>query len=176
MSEVYIDNNNYTPGQESPNAYKKGFAITSFVLALVGLLCCFCGLGWILAPLSLIFGIISLATHRGAKGLAIAGVVISSIILALLIFTQVKYGYISDDFLKFAGNADYYAQQYEETGEVHPDFAKYQDPKYDSVWSSMGVKNFDEFYAQIIKSYREQSGGAAASNAAAIAYDIPVVV
>ena len=176
MSDVYIDNNNYSQNQESPNAYKKGFAITSFVLALVGLLCCFCGLGWILAPLSLIFGIISLATHRGAKGLAIAGVIISAITLAILVFSQVKYGYISDDFMKFARNADYYAEQYEETGEVHSDFAKYKDPKYDSVWSSLGVKNFDEFYAQVIKSYREQSGGAASTNSAAIAYDIPVVV
>ncbi|MBP3249220.1 MAG: DUF4190 domain-containing protein [Ruminococcus sp.] len=155
MSEINVDNNNYTQQDETPNSFKKGFAITSFVLGLLGLLCCFCGLGWILAPLSLIFGIISLATKRGGKGLAIAGVVLSAITLLLLICFRVFFGEVSDDIMKFALDGPQYVADYEATGDIPEEFQKYQDPKYDKYWPSFNVHNFDEFYAQLVKQYKD---------------------
>lgn len=61
-----------------------GLAITGFVLSLVSLLCC--GTSSMLALVFSIIGLVESKKKNGAgKGLAIAGIVISSIMLVLLI-------------------------------------------------------------------------------------------
>ncbi|MBR2284435.1 MAG: hypothetical protein IJ874_08490 [Ruminococcus sp.] len=159
MSEVYYNDNNYTGGGETPenlNQYKKGFAITAFVLSLVNLLCC-CAFSYVLATLAIIFAIISLATHRGGKGLAIAGLIIAGIALIAVIIVQVIFGEAIQDYVKFIQNGDAYVQMWDETGETPDEFSKYYDEKYDSWWESMGFKSFREFYGEVlIKAYKQQ--------------------
>ncbi len=61
-----------------------GLSITGFVIAIVSLMCC-----GLTSPIGLIFSIIGLAKgdpeDKTGKGLAIAGIIISSILLILLI-------------------------------------------------------------------------------------------
>lgn len=157
--EVFIDDSNYTePENNNPRENMKGFAITSFVISLVNMLCCFCSLSFILAPISLIFGIVSIVQKRGAKGLAIAGVTISSISIAILIGMNIAFKDVGNDIEKFAANAQNYVAAWENTHEVPQEFVKYKDPKYDKVWARMGMKDFDEFYGQFIESYKQQQG------------------
>lgn len=156
-----MDNNNEYNGlppieeSENPNQYKMGFAITSFVLGILCVLCCVCGLGYILAPLSIIFGVISLATHRGGKVFSIIGVSVSAVVFAILIYSYVAYGEMSKDLVQFVTYGDKYVQMYEETHEVPDEFVKYKEPKYDKEWEELGAENFDVVYAALVKWYKE---------------------
>ncbi len=145
---------------ENPNEYKKGFAITSFVLGILCVVCCFCGIGVIFAPFSIIFGIISLATHRGGKVFSIIGITISTLVLAFMTYSYIAYGEISEDMVKFMQNGDKYVQMYEETHEVPEEFLKYKDPKYDKEWEEIGAENFDVVYAYLIQWYKANISGA----------------
>ena len=67
-----------------PKVPVNGFSITGFVFAMVSLLCC-----GLTAPLGLIFSIVGIAKADKAdstgKGLAIAGIIVSAILLILFI-------------------------------------------------------------------------------------------
>lgn len=68
--------------QNAVPAEKKGFSIASMVLGIVGLVCC-C-IWWIAIPcsiLAIIFGI--LGKKKGGKGMAITGLVLGIIAIAL---------------------------------------------------------------------------------------------
>lgn len=64
---------------------KRGLAIASMVLGILGLVLACLSIGLFPAIIGLILGIISLATHRGGHGMAIAGVVTSSIAVAIAV-------------------------------------------------------------------------------------------
>lgn len=53
----------------------KGMAIASMVLGILSLVICW--VGWILGIVGLILASVSLGTHKGGKGMAIAGLVTS---------------------------------------------------------------------------------------------------
>ena len=176
MSEVYMDNTNFTGSEtpENPNEYKKGLSVTAFVLSLVNLLCC-CSFVYAVSPIGYIFvvpaiilAIISLATKRGGKGLAIAALIIAGISLVFMIAISVVFKEPAQDIVKLSQNADQYIQMWEETGEVPEEFQKYRDPKYDDIWKNMTppMKNFDEFYDYLIKTLKQQRGQAATGTAA----------
>lgn len=80
VNNVNNDFNNVTNPQSKTN----GFAIAGFVISLVSILCCG-GTSW----LGLVFSIIGLVNankgNKEGKGLAIAGIVISAILLVLLV-------------------------------------------------------------------------------------------
>ena len=78
--EIYYDQNDYNGSEinENPNSGKTGFAVASLVLGIISVLCCCFGLGYITAPLSLIFGIIALVKRHGGTVMSIIGVVLSS--------------------------------------------------------------------------------------------------
>ena len=62
-----------------------GFAIAGFVLSLVSLLCC--GTTSLLGLIFSIIGLVNANKNQGeGKGLAIAGIIISAILLILLIY------------------------------------------------------------------------------------------
>ena len=67
------------------------YAVSSFICALVSWLV----FGIILAPLSIVFGCISLGKNEKSKGLAIAGLIIGSIALAVLIFSFIIIGAVA---------------------------------------------------------------------------------
>lgn len=147
---------------------KMGFAVTSFVLSLVNVFCCVCGLSYIFVPLSLIFGIISLVKKRGGKAFAVTGIVISGISMCFMIYSEVRYGEFSrelaKDYLVFVQNDVKYISDYEETGEVPEEFRKYESSDYDRYWKEFGAEDFGQFYSYFIKWYKdmflsEDSGG-----------------
>lgn len=63
--------------QQIPPQESKGLAIASMILGILSLL--ICGIGWILGIVGFILSIVSLANHKGGKGMAIAGLVTSSL-------------------------------------------------------------------------------------------------
>lgn len=64
------------------------YAVASLVCAIASWLI----FGIILAPLSVVFGCMSLGKNERSKGLAIAGLIIGSIALAVLIFSWIIIG------------------------------------------------------------------------------------
>ncbi len=82
--EAEIKEEKTTTVESTNNVPVNGLSITGFVLSLLSLLCC-----GLLSPLGLIFSIIGITKTEKedttGKGLAIAGIIISSIMLLLFI-------------------------------------------------------------------------------------------
>lgn len=82
--EAEIKEEKTTTVKSTNNVPVNGLSITGFVLSLLSLLCC-----GLISPLGLIFSIIGIAKSEKedstGKGLAIAGIIISSIMLLLFI-------------------------------------------------------------------------------------------
>ncbi|MDE5764341.1 MAG: DUF4190 domain-containing protein [Ruminococcus sp.] len=154
-NNIYPDYNSGNNQQfgSIPEKKPQWAGITSFVLSIVTVITCCCTT-YVTAVLSLIFGIISLAKKWGAKGLAIAGVVISSITLVFTITVNTAFAGVSRDIQKFAVNADAYISEYDRTGEVPDDFAKYNDEKYQWYFNAMGYDSFDGFYGDFIRGFK----------------------
>lgn len=82
-------------GQPPMQGQKKGLAIASLVVSLVGLLC----FGVILGPLAIIFGAIALSKANsephmyGGKGMAVAGLIIGIVdIIGWVIYMFIRFG------------------------------------------------------------------------------------
>lgn len=127
-------------------------AVVSFVLGIVNIVFCCC-MTYVLAPISLIFGIVSLAKKWAGKGLAVAGVIISSVTLVITIAFSVILKEPYEDMMKFVMNADKYVEEYQETGDVPDDFKKYCDPKYEGWLKSMGYDSFEDFYDDYMEGF-----------------------
>lgn len=148
-------------------------AIVSFVLSLVNIVFCCCTT-YIFAPVSLVLSIISLAKKWRGKGLAIAGIVISVITLLFMIVSDLMLRDVSDDMMKFVNSPDKYIQEYEETGEVPADFAKYNDEKYEKFFKFLGYNSFDEFFDEFMNSFiqgYEAAGGRSGSESSSGSID-----
>lgn len=89
-SQPAYNNADSVYGQEAPKQ-SKGFAITSMILGILSILCCcwFGVIGIIFSLAALVFGIITLATHKGGKGMAIAGIICGGLALLLSILMTV---------------------------------------------------------------------------------------
>jgi cell division protein FtsW (lipid II flippase) len=141
--KIYYDNKVYTSDEnENDESDKKGFAITALVLGIVSLLCFCCGLGFITAPISIIFGIISLAKHRGGKIMSIIGIVLSAITILIFGIIVSVYGDFAKDYIRFIENYNEVVTEYRETGELPDYIEKYNDPKYEKYWED----EYDSFY------------------------------
>lgn len=136
-------------------------AVTSFVLSIVNVVFCCCAT-FVFAPLSIIFGIVSLAKKWAGKRLAISGIIISSVSLVFMVisviltntvFSEFKEPYM--DMMKFAMNPNKYIEEYQETGEVPEDFQKYCDPKYDEWWENSGYEDFNDFFDDFMKGFMD---------------------
>ena len=155
--EPHSDPNNqfYTISEENKPIWA---AIVSFVLALINLLsCCCCGYVAIIA--SLILGIISIANKWRGKGMAVAGVVISSVCLVLTLFSQIFLGGLSTCLKDVMATSSQYYEEYSETGEIPEEMEKYNNDEYDWYWKMTGNDSFADFYDQWMTIY----GGIAAS-------------
>lgn len=168
--EIYYDQNVYNSGEEeNPNSGKKGFAITSLVLGIVSLVCCCCGLGYIAAPLSIIFAIIALVKHHGGKAMSIVGIVLSSIVIIGLIAFHIEFGPVlssgvAQDYFQFAQEYEAVFDEYDETGELPDYIEKYAGPEYDSFWESSGYKDFYEFFDSLEDQMMSQGTSASRTN------------
>ena len=155
-NEVYYDMMKDNPDEHNPESGKIGFAVTSLVLGIVAVVLCCCGLGYICAPLSIIFGIISLVKRRGGKGMAITGIILSSITVIVLAIFTVLYGALMKEIIKFSTEAPQIIEQYEETGELPDYLEKYRGEEYDEFWKESGYENFDEFFKELIDEVEQQ--------------------
>ncbi|SEK36181.1 hypothetical protein SAMN02910353_00557 [Ruminococcus sp. YRD2003] len=154
--------NYYRMPEKQPK--RLAFALCSFIFSLLPiLLCCFnvypavTVFLLLVSVLALVLGIISLASHRDGKGFAIAGIIVSALMIVSLLFSLIFLSEPLKDMMKFSENAQEYIDDYEETGEVPEEFEKYGASKYDWVWHSMGMNSFSDFYGQFIGQYKEQN-------------------
>ncbi|MBE6862280.1 MAG: DUF4190 domain-containing protein [Ruminococcus sp.] len=155
-NEIYYDMMKDNPDEHNPESGRIGFAVTSLVLGIVALVLCCCGLGYICAPLSIIFGIISLAKRRGGTGMAITGIILSAITIIVLAIFTVLYGPVMKDCMQFSMEADAVIEEYEETGELPDYLEKYRGEDYDEFWEASGYKDFDEFFEEFIDGLEQQ--------------------
>lgn len=161
------DDYNYNYNQQENESYsnpynqfydmKKGdkpiwAAVTSFVISIINVISCCC-CGYVTIIVSLVFGIVSLANKWRGKGLAIAGVTISSICLVLTIATQVFLGGLSLCINDVIFTAPQYYEEYKETGEIPEELEKYNNDEYDWYWKMTGNDDFAEFYDRWMKLY-----------------------
>ena len=86
----------YTEYDPTPQNEGKAFGIVSLVCGIVSLpfICC-TYLGLIIAVTSIVFGILSITKKEDAKGMAIAGIICSSvsiviIVISLIVFASLK--------------------------------------------------------------------------------------
>lgn len=134
-----------------PNNTKIWASVTSLVLGIISLvLCCCCPYLFLLAVASIVFGIIALVQGMSGKGMAIAGIVISSVVLIIALLLNLIFGAIIKDLTKLSKEPQYYVEMYEETGEVPEEFQKYCDPKYDKYWDAMNIDGFETFYGMLM--------------------------
>lgn len=127
-------------------------AIVCFVTSLVNLVSCCC-CTYLLAPVSLVFGIISLAKKWRGASFAVSGIVISAFSIVFMIVSQIALGPMSRDISYIIIQSEQYAEEYAETGEIPEDFEKYTDSEYDSYWSMLGYNDFYDFLDFIMSFY-----------------------
>lgn len=154
MNEDFFSKENN--GTDIPNEFKTGLAVASFVLSLVNFVCCMFTCSFIFAPLSVILGVISLATHRGGKAFAVLGIVISAVGLAVFSFYMSIYIKIYPDVLYFEKNSTAIISEFEKTGDIPEQYEKYRTSEYDEYWNAMGCEDFDEFFSIWIEAYKSR--------------------
>lgn len=153
---------NYTTNQGGGHT---GFAIVSLILSILSLiLCCCMGFNFILVIPALILGIVTLVKRYSGKGMAIAGIIISTIAMLITGMMLAFYGPIFSDVFKVANDFENVRDTYEETGEIPEYLEKYTDEKYDEVWKKEGYDDFYDFFDYVIeemdKSYSEAENNA----------------
>lgn len=114
-------NNAYNLGNQLDDQPKgsSGLAITSMVLGILSLVCCFVYCGSIpLAIVSIILGIIVLAKKKKGKSFAIAGIVTSAIGILMSIAILILCKPYIQGMEAFVANQDQYVQQYQQSGQV----------------------------------------------------------
>lgn len=157
---IYNDSNYNQPDERKG----KGFAIASFVLAIVNIFPCCTALSIITVPLCLIFSLVSLIGKRKGTAFAVIGLVLA--LLSGIVFAY--YGFIMykvfPDFVYFAENQNQIISEYEEKGTIPERFEKYRDPKYDKYWNRMGYDSFDEFFAKFIEDQKRNSNYSSSSS------------
>lgn len=153
--EIYYDQKVYDGGdqEENPNGNKKGFAITALVLGIVSVIGCCCGLGFIAAPISIIFAIIALVKRHGGTAMSIVGIVLSSISLLITILFVAVYGQFFSAYFRFIGDAPAVIEEFKETGELPDYLDEYNDPKYEDFWNEAGYDDFSDFFSTFVDQY-----------------------
>ncbi len=125
---------------------KKGLAVAALIfgiLSIIGFCCC---LNVITAPIALILGIISLATHRGGKGMAITGIVfalLSILIIGMMLFSVrdvLPYSeQITTDYMQLVNDQDEVFPAYEADGTLPPYIQKYKEEPLKQILDKRGI-------------------------------------
>lgn len=89
----YNSTDYYSPEQQPPAPEQKGFSIASLVLGICGFIaCCIPLFGFPVTITGLVLGI--LGKNKGGRGMAIAGIILSSISLALTLVNSIVGAYL----------------------------------------------------------------------------------
>lgn len=158
--EPHSDPNNqfYTISEENKPIWA---AVTSFVLSLLSLILCCCTCNYILGVAAIVLGIVSLVSKWRGKGFAIAGIIISALVMIYMVVSQIMFRDVSRDFTDMIQKTPMYYEEYAETGEIPEEFVKFNDEKYDILWKAAGTEDFEEFYATWMKVYGEMFAASA---------------
>lgn len=138
----------YDPRRESI-----GFAVAAFVISLVNMIMFSSMLSFICVPLALIFAVISLAGRRRGKALSIIAIVVSAVSAIIFIRVMAVAVHLYPDIEYFLKNDKQIVAEYNATGEIPERFVKYESPKYDEYWDSVGYDSFDEFFDWFVSEY-----------------------
>lgn len=160
--EIYYDQKVYDGGnqEENSNKNKTGFAITALVLGIVSVVGCCCGLGFIAAPISIIFAIIALVKRHGGTAMSIVGIVLSSVSLLITILFVAVYGQFFNAYFRFVSDAPAVIEEFKETGELPDYLDEYNDPEYEDFWNQAGYDDFTDFFSTFVDQYEsEQNNG-----------------
>lgn len=103
--------NQYYEDAPAVESGKKGLAIASLVLGILGVLGCCC-FGGVLGIVGLILGIISI-TKQGKSGMAIAGIILSAISVLGLIYLLFSFGASMGEMGGIEGFQSIYQSAYE---------------------------------------------------------------
>ncbi len=96
----------------------KGISIAALVLGIISLVFLCCCIGGIFGVVGIVLAIIALATNASGKGMAIAGLVMSSLsIIVTIIYVAISIPFMSG-IAEFSENMDQYVQEYAENGSV----------------------------------------------------------
>ncbi|MDE5556818.1 MAG: DUF4190 domain-containing protein [Ruminococcus sp.] len=157
MNEDFFYNKTPEIPEKKPEYLKTGLAIASFIISVVNFLFFRMVFSFILAPISLVLGIMSLVKHQGGKGFAITGIVISTISLIVFILFMAIFVKIYPDMEYFIRNDMAIISEFEETGEIPEQFEKYKAPEYDKYWVAFGGE-FEDFLEYFITVYKQSRG------------------
>lgn len=150
------------PPQQPVPEERKGLAIASLVLGIcsIVLMCCCC-INVITAPISIVLGIVSLATHRGGKGMSIAGIILSALSILLMFMcyqsTEVFWrnsDQIMQDYYQLIEDADTVFPAYEKDGTVPDYLQKYYEGEYAEALDKFGV-TFDDVMDYLDQMYQQ---------------------
>lgn len=95
----------YVTQQQNPPKKSIGLAVASMVLGIVAVVfsCCFIYVSIPCGIVGLILGAVSLATKKGGKGMAIAGIVCSIVSIAVVIIAAIAGASMYYDMLRSFG-------------------------------------------------------------------------
>lgn len=149
--------NMYPQSPQSMKPEKKGFgfALTALIVAVINLIICKSIISIITVPLCLVFAIISLAGKRKGKAMAIISIVlsvVSAVIFGFYMYIGIK---IMPDMVYFIENSETITEEFEKDGTIPERFEKYREPKFDRYWKKSGYDDFDGFFKDFIRSYKD---------------------
>ena len=153
--ESYMSDTNTTGSEVLYDKRREsiGFAVAAFVISLVNMIIFGSMLSFICVPLALLFAIISLAQHRRGKALSIISIVISAISTIIFVRVVTIAVRVYPDIRYFLDNDRQIVEDYNETGEIPERFVKYEAPKYDLYWDSVGYESFEGFFDWFVSEY-----------------------
>ncbi|MDE6425377.1 MAG: DUF4190 domain-containing protein [Ruminococcus sp.] len=155
MNEDFFYKDNSGVPEKTPEYLKTGLATASFIISIVNFLFFACALSIVLAPVSLVLGIMSLVKRQGGKGFAITGIIISTVSLLIFVTFSAIFVKIYPDMEYFIRNDTAIISEFEETGAIPEQFEKYKAPEYDKYWVTFGGE-FEDFFEYFIEIYRRQ--------------------
>ena len=157
MNEDFFYDQKPEISEKNPESLKTGLATASFIIGVVNFL--FFGMifSFILAPVSLVLGIIALVKHQGGKGFAVTGIIISAVSLIIFSVFTALFVKIYPDMEYFIQNDTAIISEFEENGEIPEKFEKYKAPEYDKYWRAFGG-DFEGFFEYFIEVYKQSQG------------------
>lgn len=158
MNEDFYYNDSPDNFEKMPEFLKTGLATASFITAMVNFVIFGFTLTFILAPVSIITGALSLKRKQGGKGFAIAGIAVSVVGVILNILFISVFVKVYPDMEYFIKNDYSIISEFAESGEIPEQFEKYRSPEYDNYWKAMSCEDFDGFFAIFIEIYLKTQG------------------
>lgn len=157
MNEDFFYKDNSGLPEKKPEYLKTGLATASFIISVVNLLFFACAFSFVLAPVAIVMGIMSLVKRQGGKGFAITGIVISTVSLLIFgVFTAI-FMKVYPDMEYFIRNDTAIISEFEENGKIPEQFEKYKAPEYDKYWVTFGGE-FEDFFEYFIAVYKQSQG------------------